>query len=202
MWYGGIWMGRYMRRRAAIDGVYDGPLADVRARELLIARHRARDAADQLVPDWDPFVLSMVNMMLQHNCRSDGVDVRSCTEPHGYGPSLRSLWAEAKSLGRSDLEAWEHLTVWARHRPTCWDRIDARQMQKQPLVLSDLARQLARELTWRSTDELDYPWAVEADGEHWRVRLNDFPDDFMYTLLSNDTVVGDFHDWPSTWQRP
>jgi hypothetical protein len=33
-----------MRRRDAIEGVFDGPLADIQAKQLLITRHRSRDA--------------------------------------------------------------------------------------------------------------------------------------------------------------
>jgi hypothetical protein len=201
MWYGAIWMGRYMRRRDAIEGTYDGALADVRAKQLLVARHRARDAADKSVPEWDPFVLSMMNRMLQNAKWLNQIDVSSFAEPHGYGPSLRSLWAEVKRLGRSDLEAWEHLIVWGRHRPACWDRIDARKQSGQPLVPPDLVKRLARELVWQNQGDLDYPWAVEVKEEHWRVRLNDFPDDFMYSLLNGDEVIGDFHDWPPSWHR-
>ena len=42
---------------------------------------------------------------------------------------------------------------------------------------------------------------AQVDGEVWRVRLNDFPDDLMYSLLIDGQVVGSFHDWPETWSR-
>jgi hypothetical protein len=35
----------------------------------------------------------------------------------------------------------------------------------------------------------------------WRVGLNDFPDDLMYTLIVNDQIIGKFHDWPEHWNR-
>lgn len=37
------------------------------------------------------------------------------------------------------------------------------------------------------------------DGQSWRVRLNDFPDELMYGLVIGDELVGNFHDWP---ERP
>ena len=72
MYYTAEWMARYMRRRDAIEGVYDGPLADCRAKKLLIARHRARDADEKSVPDWDALVLSLVNMPLKNNRQTSG----------------------------------------------------------------------------------------------------------------------------------
>lgn len=43
--------------------------------------------------------------------------------------------------------------------------------------------------------------APGADGQHWPVRLNDFPDAFRYTLLVDGTPLGDFHDGLETGER-
>lgn len=201
MWYGSVWMGRYMRRRHSIEGVFDGPLADVGARELLVARHRTRDALIKAMPDWTPFMLSMMNMSLLNASRSGGLEVSSMEQPHSYGPSLRALWAEAKRLGKSDADAWEHILVWGRHRPACWDRMDERKKKRQPLVPPALVERLARTVTWKKSDDLDHPWTIELDAERWQIRLNDFPDDTMYSLAIDAAAIGDFHDWPATWQR-
>ena len=40
------------------------------------------------------------------------------------------------------------------------------------------------------------------DGAAWRVRVNDFPDEVMYTLEVAGAPAGDFHDWPGAWHRP
>jgi hypothetical protein len=203
IWYTGLWMGRYMRRLDAIEGVFDGPLADAQAKRLLIARHQARDANNPSVPDWDPLVLSMVNTCLQNTSRTiNKLDVSSITELHRYGPSLRALWGQAKRLGRSDAEAWEFIVAWGRHRPACWDREDEGKKNGQPLGPPALLGHLARKRTWKRTGDLDHPWATaEAGGQDWQVRLNDFPDDVMYSLVIDGTPAGDFHDWPATWQR-
>ena len=203
MWFTGEWMGRYMRRRDAIEGVFDGPLADARAKELLIARHRTRDANDKTVPNWDPLVLSLVNTGLLNTSRTDTrLDVSSITQPHGYGPSLRALWGEAKRLGRSDSEAWDFIVAWSRHRPACWDREDERKRGGHPEGPAAFVEHVTRKLAWQRTDDLDYPWATnEVAGQEWRIRLNDFPDEVMYRLVIDGEIVCDYHDWPEAWRR-
>jgi hypothetical protein len=39
--------------------------------------------------------------------------------------------------------------------------------------------------------------------EIWRIRINDFPDELMYSLMIGGENAGDFHfhDWPETWRR-
>jgi hypothetical protein len=33
------------------------------------------------------------------------------------------------------------------------------------------------------------------------VRIKDFPDEFIYSLLIGSETAGDFYDWPEIWQR-
>ena len=33
------------------------------------------------------------------------------------------------------------------------------------------------------------------------MRLNDFPDENLYTLLVNDVEVAQFYDWPTDWVK-
>ena len=104
-------------------------------------------------------------------------------------------------MGGSDTNLWNRILQWGRHRPPVWDEEDQRKEKRLPSTSPQLGERLTRTLRWRITNDVDHPWATEVDGETWRVRLNDFPDDFMYTLIINDAVIGSFHDWPECWQR-
>ena len=107
----------------------------------------------------------------------------------------------AERRGDAALEPWQHIVAWARHRPAAWEMEDRRKKQGLAHTTRELGELLARELTWNTTGARAYPWAAEVDGQQWQVRLNDFPDDFMYSLIINGKGVGDFHDWPETWRR-
>ncbi|MDM8516059.1 hypothetical protein QUF76_07665 [Desulfobacterales bacterium HSG16] len=61
---------------------------------------------------------------------------------------------------------------------------------------------LDRKLVWSETDNADVPYSACVDNENWIIRLNDFPEEPLYTLLIEDRPVIDFDDWPKSWQRP
>jgi hypothetical protein len=196
------WMARYSRRRQTIDGSYGQP-TDVAAQAALVARQRALDAAETAMPEWDPQVREILEMALQnvHN----GFDARSTSAPHGYGPSLRRLWVEAKRRGASDREALDHVVAWGHHRPPAWDTLDRVKRKKDPAqaqAAATLAERHAREVTWSASGDVFHPWTAEVDGQRWQIRINDFPDEVLYTLLVDGVEIGDFNDWPRRWTRP
>lgn len=194
------WSGRYRRRGDTINpGFGSSKLADVTAQRALMVRQRARDSAETAVPDWGSELHQMLEMALPNAPR--GFDVTTFDQPHSYGPSMRALWLEAQRRGYPETEVWRHIIAWARHRPAAWEVEDRRKKQGLAHITPELGVLLARELSWDTTDNPEFPWATEVDGEHWQIRLNDFPDDFMYRLVVDGESVGDFHDWPETWQR-
>jgi hypothetical protein len=193
------WLGRYGRRRDAISGA-GCVLADVAGQQALLARQRARDAEAKGLPQWDPEIRSLIDLCMQNSLNR--LDVNSLEKPHSYGPSLRWLWAEAKRHDRSDQDAWQSIVAWARHRPAVWELEDRRKEKGLAHTVAALGEYLARAITWSGSDDPEHPWTAEVAGQRWRVRINDFPDDLMYSLVIGDTVIGDFHDWLETWQRP
>jgi uncharacterized protein YjaG (DUF416 family) len=194
--YIGEWAGRYKRRKAAIE---ENHMSDVVAHDALLVRNAAHDAAVQGDPGWDQKVRFWIDMCYENPYA--GFDVDAAEKPHRYGPSLRRLWIERKRTGATEADLWKSLLDWGRHRPPAWEEEDQRKKKRLAYAAPELAERLTRKLSWRATDDVDHPWATEDAGEKWRVRINDFPDDLMYTLIINDAVIGSFHDWPKSWDR-
>jgi hypothetical protein len=67
---------------------------------------------------------------------------------------------------------------------------------------AELETLLARRVAWSETSNAFRPWTATVDGSLWQVQLNDFPEEDMYTLIVGGVPVGDFNNWPDTWQRP
>jgi hypothetical protein len=57
-------------------------------------------------------------------------------------------------------------------------------------------------VVWEKSADPEYPYHAEIEGEQCLIRLNDFPDEHLYTLLADGVAVADFDDWPSNWVRP
>jgi len=60
---------------------------------------------------------------------------------------------------------------------------------------------LRRVLAWSDTGDLGHPWGAKLGDRSLTVRLNDFPDEQMYTLLADGGEIGSFDDWPRNWRR-
>lgn len=187
------WSARYRRRQENIQS----SSVDILGHEALVARYTARDAANKTMPVWDAETQNSIDRVYLYG----SLDVKSVEQPHGYGPSLRRLWLEAKQLGKTDDEASGSIQQWARHVPAAWAIEDQRKKKGLAHVNPTLGEHLSRSLTWSRSGDADYPWETEVDGYKWRVRINDFPDDFMYTLFIGDDEIGPFHDWPGSWKR-
>lgn len=198
--YVGYWIGRYSRRLQTNNGSY-GRFADEPAQRALMARNRAVELAEKDALPWRDEVRAPIEMCLRNNSQLKVVDAGSVETPHSYGPSMRQLWLKGRRGGQSDADGWKHIRAWASHRPAVWEAEDRRKKKGQSHTAPELGDKLAREISWTSSGDPIHPWAAEVDGNSWRVRINDFPDELMYSLLINDENAGDFHDWPETWER-
>ena len=54
---------------------------------------------------------------------------------------------------------------------------------------------------WKQGVDSNYPYEVEFNGEKLVIRLNDFPDENLYTLIVNNVEVASFDDWPEQWTK-
>lgn len=59
-----------------------------------------------------------------------------------------------------------------------------------------------RSIAWQRSSRAEFPYLAEVDGQHWVVRVNDFPAEAMYTLLIDGAERADYDDWPAAWRRP
>ena len=60
---------------------------------------------------------------------------------------------------------------------------------------------LEEEVKWNEGADPKYPYEAKMNGDKLVVRVNDFPDDKLYTLFVNDNEVASFDDWPKQWRR-
>jgi hypothetical protein len=56
-------------------------------------------------------------------------------------------------------------------------------------------------IKWSRTNAPAVQWRSRVGPQVWTVRVNDFPDEHLYTLLVDDKAVGDFDEWPRQWLR-
>jgi hypothetical protein len=57
-------------------------------------------------------------------------------------------------------------------------------------------------MMWKRTADPRYPFVSETEGKKCVIRLNDFPDSHLYTLIVNGKEVTSFDDWSEKWNRP
>jgi hypothetical protein len=60
---------------------------------------------------------------------------------------------------------------------------------------------LAEKIDWKRTTDAHHPFTAEFEGEKCVIRLNDFPEEHLYTLIVDGKEVADFDDWSATWTR-
>jgi len=57
-------------------------------------------------------------------------------------------------------------------------------------------------VVWSSAQDPEHPFSARVGDETWVVRVNDFPEEVLYTLLIDGRKVASFDDWPPSWRRP
>lgn len=74
-------------------------------------------------------------------------------------------------------------------------------MATAPKPAYDFAALLSTPLEWKETGEPEFPWEAHWNGNRLSLRLNDFPEQPLYTLMESGHQLGDFDDWPPAWKR-
>ena len=56
-------------------------------------------------------------------------------------------------------------------------------------------------IIWHKTNDPEYPYETRQETQKLTIRLNDFPEEPLYTLLADAEPVISFDDWPDIWLR-
>jgi hypothetical protein len=70
-----------------------------------------------------------------------------------------------------------------------------------PAPATNLQRCLETPVRWQQAADVDRPWIASIGPTIWKLQLNDFPAQPLYTLLIGDQSIGPVEDWPSCWAR-
>jgi hypothetical protein len=57
-------------------------------------------------------------------------------------------------------------------------------------------------ITWEDTGDSVVPYRAQVANHIFTVRINDFPDEPLYSLLIDDQEIADLEDWPTAWTQP
>ncbi|MGV2288357.1 hypothetical protein AAHK20_06545 [Trinickia sp. YCB016] len=68
----------------------------------------------------------------------------------------------------------------------------------------DASQYKAMSIAWRAScfNELGIVYEASVEQSKGRIRVNDFPDEFLYTLLIDDVEIIHFNEWPESWSKP
>ena len=74
-------------------------------------------------------------------------------------------------------------------------------------IVAGLRRSISEErqaspIVWEHTGGGEFPYQAEIKGRTFTIRVNDFPEEPLYTLLVEGIEVEDLEDWPEAWVRP
>ena len=57
-------------------------------------------------------------------------------------------------------------------------------------------------IIWRKKLDVEFPYEAVHDGKILTLKVNDFPEEHLYSLLLDKDEIATFNDWPSNWIRP
>lgn len=61
---------------------------------------------------------------------------------------------------------------------------------------------LHAEVSWARTSDPERPYEAKVGFGTWTVRVNDFPDERLFTLLIDGREEESFDEWPALWSGP
>ncbi len=58
------------------------------------------------------------------------------------------------------------------------------------------------EIRWGAGSTATLPYVAKLGKDLWEIRVNDFPEKDVYSLLINGKEIKDFNEWPENWYKP
>jgi hypothetical protein len=121
-----------------------------------------------------------------------------------YGPLLQWFVRESEKQDLDEAGMLQLILDWSLRMPAQMREFERRQApstqraDNRPNVLIPF---LQREVRCHQSRDLDNPWTADVQNHRWTLRLNDYPDDFLYTLIAEDEPIASFNDFPRNWKR-
>lgn len=56
-------------------------------------------------------------------------------------------------------------------------------------------------LIWNKTENSEFPYETKYNSDNYKIRINDFPEEEMYTLIKNAIEIANFDNWPELWVK-
>jgi hypothetical protein len=59
---------------------------------------------------------------------------------------------------------------------------------------------LSHNVNWNETNDVDFPFESIVNGKIWRLRLNDFPEEQLFTLFIDNKEIFNFDIYLENWK--
>lgn len=119
-------------------------------------------------------------------------------------PSINWLMDRAKQDGLDENGQYERVLYWVL-RPDLYSyrlrEFGGAELKRLKSVPKPDPRLLKTKTAFSRGDNSEYPLCSDVDGKEWKIRVNDFPDMPLYTLMVDGIEAMDFDNWPKDWRR-
>jgi hypothetical protein len=117
-------------------------------------------------------------------------------------PAFEWLLEEARKNGLDETGQMRAVIDWAL-RPDLYEYRPGRPLKsrvpRQPPKESP--KILAQKVRWHSVADPQEPLIGKARTKRYKIRINDFPEEALFSLADESGVIWDFDDWPTVWRK-
>jgi hypothetical protein len=118
-------------------------------------------------------------------------------------PSI--VWLMDRKQGEAEEEQYKQVLDWVL-RPDLYSyrvkEFGGVEFKRLAPTRKDRINLLKMKLDFSKTPDPECPLACRVSGMPLIIRVNDFPEQSLYTLVADGVDEVDFDDWPKGWRRP